>query len=165
MWWMFSDIFPNFVEHHLALPPWNLDHVIIFLKFTLNIFEVYYTSSMIRKHEKGTKSKNKTYQRRFMRYIANRKQLKKSNLLLSLPPLVWPWLGGCWRKLQFHNPRGPRGGCILHSWWEWIFPKSKICKICIFDNKRFFFPQGDSIHPALARALEHLRQQSSFRRI
>jgi len=123
MWWMFSDIFPNFVEHHLALPPWNLDHVIIFLKFTLNIFEVYYTSSMIRKHEKGTKSKNKTYQRRFMRYIANRKQLKKSNLLLSLPPLVWPWLGGCWRKLQFHNPRGPRGGCILHSWWEWILPK------------------------------------------
>ena len=79
--------------------------------------------------------------------------------------LVWPWLRGCWRKLQFHNPRRPGGGCILHSWWEWIFPKSKICKICIFDKKIFLFPQGDSIHPALARALEHLRQQNSFRRI
>ena len=69
---------------------------------------------------------------------------------------VWFWVWVCGGELQLHQSRGSAGRSLVHGGWKWLLPKGEI--IYDFFLLKDLSLKGPSIHPALLRALEHLRK-------
>merc|ERR1712236_88881 len=51
---------------------------------------------------------------------------------------------------------------VVEGSYSFITPEGQEVAVSYTADENGYFPKGDSIHPALARALEHLRRQNSL---
>merc|ERR1711970_11229 len=68
------------------------------------------------------------------------------------------------RQARQESGFGPDSEVVEGS-YSFITPEGQEVAVSYTADENGYYPKGDSIHPALARALDHLRQQNSFRRL
>jgi len=51
---------------------------------------------------------------------------------------------------------------VVEGSYSFVTPEGQQVAVTYTADENGYYPKGDSIHPALARALEHLRRQNSL---